>query len=70
MKRTDDFYRKCLTVAKSVAADIIIRGLKSIEIVLGFFLLCQWNQPAERFSEEISFAFSGASTCWIASSIS
>ncbi|KAL8292165.1 hypothetical protein RQP46_001631 [Phenoliferia psychrophenolica] len=59
MKREDIFYRKCLTVAKQVAADIIIRGLKSIEIVLGLFLLCQWNQPAERFSEEISFAFSG-----------
>lgn len=51
-KRTDDLYRKCLKTAKRVAFDVMTRGFKSVEIVQGFLLLCQWNQPAERFEED------------------
>lgn len=28
------------------------KGYKSTEICQGFLLLCNWNQPAERFEEE------------------
>lgn len=42
-----------------MAADIIVNGFKSIDICLGFFLLCQWNQPAEQFAQECMFQFSG-----------
>ncbi|KAM0751306.1 hypothetical protein T439DRAFT_380294 [Meredithblackwellia eburnea MCA 4105] len=58
-KRTDDLYRKCLRVAKRVAFDVMTKGFKSTEICQGFLLLCQWNQPAERFEEERTYQFSG-----------
>ncbi|KAI5481117.1 hypothetical protein MNV49_005552 [Pseudohyphozyma bogoriensis] len=58
-KRTDGLYRKCLKVAKRVAFDVMTAGFKSTEICQGFLLLCQWNQPAERFEEERTFQFSG-----------
>ncbi|GAA5907259.1 hypothetical protein JCM6882_008404 [Rhodosporidiobolus microsporus] len=58
-KRTDDLYRKCLRVAKRVAFDVMTKGYKSTEICQGFLLLCNWNQPAERFEEERTYQFSG-----------
>lgn len=33
------------------------KGYKSTEICQGFLLLCNWNQPAERFEEERTCAF-------------
>lgn len=51
-KRTDDLYRKCLRIAKRIAFDVMTKGYKSTEICQGFLLLCNWNQPAERFEEE------------------
>ncbi len=35
------------------------RGFKSVEICQAFLLLTTWNQPAERFEEERTYAFSG-----------
>ncbi|BGP26143.1 zn(2)-C6 transcription factor [Rhodotorula toruloides] len=58
-KRTDDLYRKCLRIAKRVAFDVMSKGYKSTEICQGFLLLCNWNQPAERFEEERTYQFSG-----------
>ncbi|GAA5822507.1 hypothetical protein JCM11251_006362 [Rhodosporidiobolus azoricus] len=58
-KRTDDLYRKCLRIAKRVAFDVMTKGYKSTEICQGFLLLCNWNQPAERFEEERTYQFSG-----------
>lgn len=51
-KRSDDLYRKCLRIAKKCAFDVMTKGYKSTEICQGFLLLCNWNQPAERFEEE------------------
>ncbi|GAA5974497.1 hypothetical protein JCM11641_002056 [Rhodosporidiobolus odoratus] len=58
-KRTDDLYRKCLRIAKRVAFDVMTKGYKSTEICQGFLLLCNWNQPSERFEEERTYQFSG-----------
>ncbi|KAM0755046.1 hypothetical protein T439DRAFT_322106 [Meredithblackwellia eburnea MCA 4105] len=52
-------YTSCLASAKKLAAEIITTGTKSTDIVLGFFLLAQWNQPAESFARECLFQFSG-----------
>ncbi|SDA01519.1 BZ3500_MvSof-1268-A1-R1_Chr10-1g02747 [Microbotryum saponariae] len=58
-KRKDDLYRKCHRVAMRVAFDVTTKGFKSTEICQGFLLLCNWNQPAERFEEERTYQFSG-----------
>lgn len=58
-KRKDDLYRKCLRIAKRIAFDVMTKGYKSTEICQGFLLLCNWNQPAERFEEERTCKYLG-----------
>ncbi|KAH8918123.1 hypothetical protein BT69DRAFT_1285999 [Atractiella rhizophila] len=54
-----DLYQRCLTTAKKVAFEVLNKGYKSVEIVQGFLLLSLWNQPAERFEEDRTWAFLG-----------
>jgi hypothetical protein len=63
-KRKDDLYRKCLRIAKRVAFDVMSKGYKSTEICQGFLLLCNWNQPAERFEEERTCEFGTHTFRW------
>jgi len=57
-KRTDNLYGKCLAVAKRSAFTFMNKGWKSPEIAQAFLLLSKWNQPAERYEEEITCSFS------------
>ncbi|SPO36640.1 uncharacterized protein PSFLO_02111 [Pseudozyma flocculosa] len=58
-ERRPDLHAKCLGLVKNLAFAVMSRGFKSIEIVQGFLLLSMWNQPAERFEEDMTWLFSG-----------
>lgn len=54
-----DLHPRCLGAAKRCAFDVLVKGYKSVEIVQALLLLSLWNQPAERFEEDRTWAFSG-----------
>ncbi|KAG0150005.1 hypothetical protein CROQUDRAFT_652989 [Cronartium quercuum f. sp. fusiforme G11] len=54
-----DLHLNCLQSAKRIAFDVMVKGYKSVEVVQAFLLLTLWNQPAERFEEDRTWAFSG-----------
>ncbi|EGG00764.1 uncharacterized protein MELLADRAFT_117977 [Melampsora larici-populina 98AG31] len=58
-EKRQKLYLDCLQAAKRIAFDVMVKGYKSVEVVQAFLLLTLWNQPAERFEEDRTWAFSG-----------
>ncbi|KAI8443535.1 fungal-specific transcription factor domain-containing protein [Phakopsora pachyrhizi] len=58
-EKRNELHLNCLQAAKRIAFDVMVKGYKSVEVVQAFVLLSHWNQPAERFEEDRTWAFSG-----------
>ncbi|KAI5476944.1 hypothetical protein MNV49_007045 [Pseudohyphozyma bogoriensis] len=58
-KGSPGLYKRCLSVTKRAAFAFMARGWKSPEVAQGFMILSKWNQPAERFEEEITYQLVG-----------